>query len=155
MPSITCEINITNKWNQAKFFLFQDTPQPTEGPTGEVFTNIFQVSPKVAAEHDGSSTLSFQMDNTFYALFGTSSGAGSKTRVKTSSYKKIKLGPGGSVVQLSNKNGGIVFNDEAVVGKKCDDKGGFQLLTDDTITDIGNRKRTHKFPFLPCTNDNC
>jgi len=140
MASVTCEINITNKWINTKFYLFQDIPAPTDGPSGQVFTNVFQVSPKVEAERDGSSTLSFSMDNTFYAIFGTSTGEGSKTRIKTNSFKKIKLGPNGSVVAITNDNGGIIWDETTVQGKKSSDKGGFEFLTNELVPGTDNSK---------------
>ncbi|KAJ4287281.1 hypothetical protein N0V90_012679 [Kalmusia sp. IMI 367209] len=144
MASITCTINIKNKWNDAKFFLFQDLPVPDNAPSGKVYTNVFQVSPKVDAARDGSSTLSFRMPNTFYAIYGTSSGEkddgtpGPKTVVATSSFRKIKLGPNGSVIKITAVNGGIEWDDAAVQGQKCADQSGFQFLTDKSIPGTGN-----------------
>jgi hypothetical protein len=140
MDSITCEINITNKWTNTNFYLFQDIPAPIDGPSGKIFTNVFQVSPKVEAERDGSSKVTFTMDNTFYAIFGTSSGEGSKTHINTSSFKQIKLGPNGSVVAITNEKGGIIWDETIVQGKKSSDKGGFEFLTTELVPGPNNRK---------------
>lgn len=142
MASITCEINIANEFRDTKFFLFQEVPQAKNGPSGEVFSNIYQVTEKNQAQRDGSSTIQFQMDNTFYALFGSKSGQGGDTRVNTSSFKKVKLGPDGTVVAITDKAGAFVWDDASSAGKKAPNEGGFQFITDDTIpTDTGELLR--------------
>jgi len=138
MASITCEILITNKFKDTKFFLFQEVPVIEGGPSSDVFSNVFKVTDSVEAAADGSSTLSFYLDNDFYAIFGSKSGSGSGTRINTSSFRKINLGPGGTVLAVSNKTNTFKWDDAAVVGRSADSRGGFQLITDDTIpTDNG------------------
>lgn len=139
-PSVTCEINITNKFRDTAFFLFQEVPRADNGPSGEIFSNIFKVTDKVQAQSDGSSTVQFQMDNNFYAIFGSKTGQGSATRINTSSFREIKLGPNGSVVAITAKSGTFKWDDVAVVGKAAPNEGGFQFITDDTIpTDTNTR----------------
>lgn len=141
MVSVTCKINITNKWRNTSFFLFQDVPVPGRSAR-EIYTNAFQMSNKTEAKRDGSSTLSFFVYNTFYAIYSMSTGDGSKTNIRTSSCREIKLGPGGSVVAITNDNGSIIWDEEAARGKQSADAGGFEFLTDKTIPGDGNSKTT-------------
>jgi len=140
MASMTCEINIANKFRDTKFFLFQEVPRADNGPSGVIYSNIFKVTDSIQAATDGSSTLQFQMDNQFYAIFGSSTGQGTATRINTSSSRKITLGPGGTVVAVTNTTGTFKWDDQAVVGRTADNDGGFQYITDDSIpTDSNSR----------------
>ncbi|PSK34454.1 hypothetical protein B9Z65_8780 [Elsinoe australis] len=131
--SMVCEIVVTNKFRNTKFFLFQEIPQITNGPSSQIFTTMYQVTDRVEAENDGSSIVEFQMDNNFFAMFGSSRGQGSVARVETSSFRRIRLGPDGSVVALTAAGGGLKWNDAAVVGRQSVNSGSFQFLTDNTI----------------------
>lgn len=131
--SMICEIVVTNKFRNTKFFLFQEIPQITNGPSSQIFTTMYQVTDRVEAENDGSSIVEFQMDSNFFAMFGSLRGQGSVARVETSSFRRIRLGPGGSVVALTAVGGGLKWNDAAVVGRQSSNNGSFQFLTDNTI----------------------
>ncbi|KAF2261337.1 hypothetical protein CC78DRAFT_521890 [Lojkania enalia] len=140
MPSVTCEISITNKFRDTKFFLFQEVPKAENGPSGEIFSNVFKVTDSISAASDGSSTLQLQMDNDFYAIFGSKVGGGTATRINTSSFRQVKLGPGGSVVAVTYKTGTFKWDDVAVVGRSAPNEGGFQFISDDSIpTDTNTR----------------
>lgn len=129
----TCSVSITNHSNSPKrFLLFQDAPKPTNGPTGDVFYNVYQRSPKIASGE--KSKTDFQMDSQFYAIYGTSSsGAGGTVRVTTSDSKEVKLGPNGSMVGLTTKDGDPLWDEARVKGKTTAAKGGFSFLTDHTF----------------------
>lgn len=129
MVHMTCDINITNKWQSTKFFLFAELPQINDGPSDRLFTNAFQTTDKVPAANDGSSSIDFSLENTFYAIFGTKS----SQRVLTSSYKKITLGPNGSVVAVTYKDDTFEWDTTSVAGKSSDVAGSFQFNTDDSI----------------------
>jgi hypothetical protein len=140
MPSVTCEINVTNKFKDTKFFLFQEVPLTDSGPSGTIFSNVSKVIEKTQAASDGSSTIQFQIDNIFYAIFGNKATAGSATRISTSSYRQVKLGSEGSVVAITDKTGAIKWNDDAVATKKAKNEGGFQFITDENIlTNTGEK----------------
>jgi hypothetical protein len=125
--NITCTITIHNQSNDVKrFLLFQDVPAPTNGPSGQVFSNVYQAGPKTS-----SGKTEFQTDSQFYAVFGTSSGLGSNVRVITGDQKKVKLGPGGDVVALTTAGGtDPQWDEKSVKGKATAAKGGFSFVTD-------------------------
>lgn len=133
MGGKTYTINITHKMqNDAKtFFLFQEIPKVVNDPSGTIYANIFQYAPEVVGQGDGSSTVQFTMVNEFYAIFGTKKGT-EKASVTTSSYKKIDLGPGGSIVALTSKNNAPHW-DNTKFSHDFSGAGGFKFLTDDSF----------------------
>lgn len=134
MSVTTCTITITNQSNTPKrFLLFQDMPRPTNGPTGKVFWNVYQASPKIESGNDSKAR--FEMDSEFFAIYGTSSARDiGNVRVYTNNSKSVKLGPDGSVAALTADGESPKWNDEFAKGKKTAAKGGFSIMTDDTFT---------------------
>ncbi|KAF2224498.1 hypothetical protein BDZ85DRAFT_318426 [Elsinoe ampelina] len=113
MASITCQLKIRNKYLPCKFFLFQEV-QIQNNLSSEVNNNVYAVSPKAAAASDGSSTITFELNNAFYAVFGVNKSQAGVSRVLATSYKKITFGPGGSVIALAvatrNSSGTILLS---------------------------------------------
>lgn len=128
MSSFT--ITIYNKSNVARrFLLFQDMPAPSNGPDSQVFTNVYQRSPKIASDDD--SRVSFQMNQEYFAVFGTGSdNPDGSVRVYTSSSKPVKLGPNGTTAVVTTQDG--EGNDPAWDndGPPTNAKGGFSIITD-------------------------
>ena len=129
MSVTTCSITIYNQSHSPKrFLLFQDAPSPTNGPNGKVFWNVYQASPSI--EDGDDSKTRFEMDNEFFAIYGTASTVNvGNVRVYTSNSKKVKLGPDGTFVALKVENGDPKWNDEYVKDKKSAAKGGFSIMT--------------------------
>jgi hypothetical protein len=129
-------ITIKNNSNIARrFLLFQDMPQPSNGPGSKVFTNVYQRSPKIQSGDD--SRVTFAMKAEYFAIYGTSSDNDDGTvRVYTSSSVPVKLGPGGStVVMTTQDNNGEdpIWDKAAMSGKSTAAKGGFSLVTDSSF----------------------
>ncbi|KAL8788390.1 MAG: hypothetical protein Q9195_007308 [Heterodermia aff. obscurata] len=133
MSITTCSITIINQSNSPKrFLLFQDVPKPKNGPTGNVFWNVYQASPKIESGDDSKTR--FEMDSQFFAIYGTASANDiGNVRVYTSNSKRVKLGPDGSVVALTadEKEEYPKWNDAFDKDKKTAAEGGFSIVTDD------------------------
>ncbi|KAH8674238.1 hypothetical protein BX600DRAFT_227400 [Xylariales sp. PMI_506] len=131
----TYTINIKNLMQNADrtFFLFQEVPKVENDPSSKVFSNIYQITPSVTGESDGSSSAGFTVSSNFYAIFGTKRG-GPKEKVETSSYKAIRLGPNGSVVAMTTTNNGTSPKwDVPNCGDDFDGAGGFKFISDGTF----------------------
>ena len=145
MSITTCTITITNQSNSPKrFLLFQDAPKPTNGPTGKVFWNVYQRSPKIESGDDSKTR--FEMDSQFFAIYGTATTNDiGNVRVYTSNSKSVKLGPDGSVAALTADQGDPKWNDEVAKDKKTAAKGGFSIITDDKF-EFPNKSNSSLFP---------
>ncbi|KAG8625172.1 hypothetical protein KVT40_006923 [Elsinoe batatas] len=132
MASITCQLKIRNKYLPCKFFLFQEV-QIQNNLSSEVHNNAYVVSPKSLAASDGSSTVTFEMNNTFHAVFGVKKSQAGVSRVMTTSHRKIALGPGGSGIGVGGCDSELKWDDTAVTGRRSTEPGGFRIITDKSI----------------------
>lgn len=74
------------------------------------------------------------MTDQYYAITGVSRrGSDGKAIVQTSSYRMVSLGPNGSVVAITERNGHPVWDDEAAAGKTANAPGSFEFDTDNTF----------------------
>lgn len=129
----TFTITINNNSNvPRRFLLFQDMPDPTNGPSSQVFTNVYQRSPKIQSGDD--SRVSFQMKQEYFAIYGTGSeSSDGSVRVYTSSSVPVKLGPGGTTVVVTTQDGqgdDPAWDKAAASGQSTGAKGGFSIVTD-------------------------
>lgn len=111
-------INITNKCKETKFSLFHEIPEVDRLPESsgklEVLSSFFWTSDTVAAASDGSSTVEFMIENTFYTFHGTKSGQGASTKITVdggfSGLDRAELAEGGfpgTAVRVTNQNGSL------------------------------------------------
>jgi hypothetical protein len=129
----TFQIVIKNKYGADKrFLLLQAIPSPTNGPSGDVFTNVYQRSPKIQS---GESSVQFAMQQEYFAIIGTASKSDDGThRVYTNSSLPIKLGPGGTIATVTTQDNDPMWDVNVTAGKTTAIKGGFAIVTDNSFT---------------------
>ncbi|CAF3488608.1 unnamed protein product [Fusarium graminearum] len=91
-----------NSMYPRSFILFQDIPTPSNIPSRDVFTNVYQRAVGISGKDEGEAL--FEISSECFVVHGTStrSDMGMIT-VKTSDYKPVKLGPQGSRFYLTNR----------------------------------------------------
>jgi hypothetical protein len=129
----TFQIVINNKYGADKrFLLLQANPSPTNGPSGDIFTNVYQRSPKIQS---GDSSVQFVIQQEYFAIIGTANKSDDGThRVYTNSYLPTKLGPGGTIAVVTTQHNDPMWDVSAAAGKTLAVKGGFAIVTDNTFT---------------------
>ncbi|KAH7232872.1 hypothetical protein BKA59DRAFT_313137 [Fusarium tricinctum] len=129
----TFQIVIKNKYGADKrFLLLQAIPSPTNGPSGDVFTNVYQRSPKIQS---GESSVQFAMQQEYFAIIGTASKSDDGThRVYTNSSLPIKFGPGGTIATVTTQDNDPMWDVNVTAGKTTAIKGGFAIVTDNSFT---------------------
>ncbi|KAG5655637.1 hypothetical protein KAF25_009136 [Fusarium avenaceum] len=129
----TFQIVINNKYGANKrFLLLQAIPPPTNGPSGDIFTNVYQRSPIIQS---GASKVQFMMQQEYFAIIGTANKSDDGThRVYTNEYLPTKLGPGGTIAAVTTQDNNPMWDVNAAAGKTLAVKGGFAIVTDNTFT---------------------
>ncbi|KAK4185481.1 hypothetical protein QBC35DRAFT_516875 [Podospora australis] len=134
MPD-TYSITIHNASNNPEeFFLFHAVPKPAEIPSPDIFSNVYLKSPQILG--DGTSSVTFQTSNEYYAIYGTSvQSTDGKVRVGTSDYQPVKLGPHGSYFVLKAAEDGLSpqRDQAASAGKTTEVPGAFTIETDSSF----------------------
>ncbi|KAK0730163.1 hypothetical protein B0H67DRAFT_548169 [Lasiosphaeris hirsuta] len=106
-------------------------PTPANGPSGNVYHNVFLTSPRVPS---GQSHVQFTLSQEYFAIFGTpSTHQDGNVVVHTSSYLPATLGPNGSFFTLSTVGGSAsepVWDQKAAQGKVTAASGGFTIAAD-------------------------
>jgi hypothetical protein len=146
MSSFSITIN-NHSGVEHQFLLFQDMPNPTNGPSGAIFTHVYQCSPIVQSGKDCH--ISFEMEQEYFAICGiareSSDGA---VQVLASSSVPVKLGPGGSTVILSTQYGGPDWDKAAAAGLSTDAQGAFSIVTNTSSESTPSMIPCHHFHSL-------
>lgn len=87
---VTCRVKIANKSGSSKhYLLFMDAPKPTNGPSGKVFFNVYDRSPKI--ESDNNAFVRWDCTSDFYALYGTAQTTpDGNSKVETGASRPVK-----------------------------------------------------------------
>ncbi|EQB44589.1 hypothetical protein CGLO_16652 [Colletotrichum gloeosporioides Cg-14] len=93
---------------------------------------LYQLSPPIEAQADGSSTANFKIEGTFFAVQGTRA-SGNTSSISTQEFRKIHLGPGGSVFGIKVEDGAVVWDDTSTKGHTTEVEDGFEFWADDSI----------------------
>lgn len=114
--SVTCRVKIANKSGSSKhYLLFMDAPKPTNGPSGKVFFNVYDRSPKI--ESGNNAFVRWDCTSDFYALYGTAQTTpDGNTKVETGASRPVKLGPDGTTVGLKVDSDGSPEFDNSSLG---------------------------------------
>ncbi|KAH6952173.1 hypothetical protein DER45DRAFT_618886 [Fusarium avenaceum] len=94
----TFRIVINNKYGANKrFLLLQANPPPTNGPSGDILTNVYQRSPTIQS---GASKVQFMMQQEYFAIIGTAnkSDDGTHRDVKAAAGKTLAVKGGFAIV---------------------------------------------------------
>ncbi|KAF4846978.1 hypothetical protein CGCSCA4_v005945 [Colletotrichum siamense] len=129
MASHIYTIQVKNKWQRCRFSL---SARPLTEPPKEGATQVYQLSPPIEAQADGSSTANFKIKGTFFAVQG-SRASGNTSSISTQESRKIHLGPGGSVFGIKMEDGAVVWDDTSTKGQTTEVKDGFEFWTDSSI----------------------
>ncbi|KAJ0287126.1 hypothetical protein COL940_002668 [Colletotrichum noveboracense] len=126
-------IHVKNEWKRCRFLL---STVPRQGqPAVDLIDQAFQSSPPIEAQADGSSTATFKIDSTIYAVIGTTSND-KAFNTSTPTYREVELGPGGSVVGIKMQDGAVVW-DDSTKDKVTEEKGAFTFMADGSIRNDG------------------
>ncbi|KAK1849234.1 hypothetical protein CCHR01_08147 [Colletotrichum chrysophilum] len=116
MASHIYTIQVKNKWQRCRFSL---SARPLTEPPKEGATQVYQLSPPIEAQADGSSTANLKIEGTFFAVQG-SRASGNTSSISTQEFRKIHLGPGGSVFGIKMEDGAVVWDDTFTKGQTTD-----------------------------------
>lgn len=140
-----------------RFVLFHDMPKPANGPSGEVFTHVYQTSHMV--ESNDSSSMTFIMRDQYFAIYGTSTQGDGGVCVQTNASLPLRLGPGGSVACFTTvgQNGQEpAWDNSAMEGKTFAERGGFSIVTDASFLSPNTCKiiylSANRLPSRPLTD---
>lgn len=137
---LTLSLRITHQMAVSKtFFVFQEAPKVVDGPAAKIFSNVFSVNPPLTGNPDGSVTTKFSWQLQYYAVIGTV-GGDEHNVVTNSAWKKVSLGPGGSIVHMTGENKGANWKVPDVDTKDFSGVNGFKLVTDDKFEVDGPSK---------------
>ncbi|KAF0318285.1 hypothetical protein GQ607_014522 [Colletotrichum asianum] len=126
-------IHVKNEWKRCRFLL---STVPDQGqPALELIDQAFQTSPPIEAQADGSSTATFKINSTLYAVHGTTSDD-KAFNTSTQAFREVKLGPGGSVVGITMQDGAVVWVD-SLKDQMTEEKGAFTFIADGSIRNDG------------------
>ncbi|KAF3802429.1 hypothetical protein GCG54_00003232, partial [Colletotrichum gloeosporioides] len=79
-----------NKWQRCRFSL---SARPLTEPPKEGAAQLYQLSPPIEAQADGSSTANFKIEGAFFAVQGTRA-SGNTSSISTQEFRKNTPGPG-------------------------------------------------------------
>lgn len=119
------KINLTNKSSSPKrYLLFMAARRPTNGPSGQVFFNVYDCSPTI----EPGDNVTWNCAREFYAIYGTAkSSSGGENKLVTSASQRVSLGPGGSSIGFTVDDGrGPSFRSS---GRQTDERGAFAIET--------------------------
>ncbi|KAK6710004.1 hypothetical protein SNK05_004481 [Fusarium graminearum] len=124
-----------NSMYPRSFILFQDIPTPSNIPSRDVFTNVYQRVVGVSGKDEGEAL--FEISSECFVVHGTStrSDMGMIT-VKTSDFKLVKLGPQGSRFYLTNRQSPTFGKEDG----SSEAAGAFIVSTDDTFSSFNSSK---------------
>lgn len=117
MPFITTEITIVNRFRDIPFFVWQEAPKVENAQAQDIVTSVFYATEaQVEAQADGTSSLSFTLEETpYYVMLGTKITDGDASYLAGAPSRQIELGSEGSVLAATSENGHLVW-DEKVPG---------------------------------------
>ena len=150
MPN-TINITIKNRSLAPQaFLLFQALPTPANIPSAEVFTNVYQRSPKLGG--NASDQVTFQITNEFYGIYGTNTASlDQKVRISTSGSAKATLqstptsgAVNGSTFYLSTLDGDGVSPTFKGTDQTTTAQGAFTIQSDGTF-DVTNKGKHKTF----------
>uniref|UniRef100_A0A4E9DPR1 Uncharacterized protein n=1 Tax=Gibberella zeae TaxID=5518 RepID=A0A4E9DPR1_GIBZA len=125
-----------NSMYPRSFVLFQDIPGPSNIPSQDVFTNVYQRALGISGK--GEDEALFEISSECFAVHGAStrSDMGMIT-VKISDYKPVKLGPQGSRFYLTNRQSPTFDREDG----SSEAAGAFIISTDDTFWSFHSKER--------------
>ena len=128
-------ITIKDQFNKDKrFLLFNDAPKVWPTGSGDMFTNVYMISPPIQSGNDSSAE--FLINTQFFALYGTEPGEqpGGRARIYTQSFVPVTLSSAdaaGSVVVVLTVDGeSPKWDKDAATGKTTRVPGTIKILTD-------------------------
>lgn len=129
MSARRCTINVTDRNETQKTFILSQT-----APLENLLCTVSQCCPNTRGAKDGSTSVYFSTITEYYVVTGVSRfDPHGKTHVQSSCYRAVSLGPGGSVVAITERDGSPIWDDEAVVGKIAHAPGTFEIYVDNTL----------------------
>lgn len=138
------QIIVANKsGNTHSYSLFIEKPLPSTS-RDLVYQNVYLTSPEV---HTGNGTAVFQINNTYYAVCGTSGlPLGAKVTVTTGDFQPARLTSGhenGSTHQMTGANHAADLQDDKLV-YDCTTEGSYEIhcLSDFKTGDTGKSSLT-------------
>ncbi|UZP37032.1 hypothetical protein NXS19_004848 [Fusarium pseudograminearum] len=127
-----------NSMYPRSFILFQDIPGPSNIPSQDVFTNVYQRAVGISGK--GEDEALFEISSESFAVHGASTRSDmGMIQVGVSDYKPVKLGPRGSRFYLTNRQSGgqsPMFHKEDGSSEVA---GAFIVSTDDTFSSFHSR----------------
>ncbi|KAF5526558.1 hypothetical protein CGCA056_v002817 [Colletotrichum aenigma] len=113
-------------------------PAPSRGKQ-KLIGEVFRSSPPIEAQADGSSTATFKIDSTPFAVHGSTTND-KVFNNSTQAFRKVMLGSGGSVVGITRQDGAVVWDDASTKGQTTEAKGGFEFRTEVQFATTGRAR---------------